>query len=125
LPAIPVNCRVYDHLAAAELEPLIRRSAIVLSRPGYSTVMDLVRLGRRAIFVPTPGQTEQEYLGSYLSQRGLGCCLPQRQFSLPAALAAARSFPFRFPEEQSNDLLKTAIAELLAALPAERPQLPR
>lgn len=113
LPALPANWQVHDHLPAAELEHLLRRSAVVLSRPGYSTVMDLVRLKRRAIFIPTPGQTEQGYLGVHLSKQGWAWCVQQHQLSLPAALAAARTHSFRLPAEEHEDLLKAAIADLL------------
>ena len=39
---------------------------MIICRPGYSSIMDLVSLGKSAILVPTPGQTEQEYLAGYL-----------------------------------------------------------
>ncbi len=45
-----------------ELESLISESSIIISRSGYSSVMDYEGLGRKAILIPTPGQTEQEYL---------------------------------------------------------------
>jgi len=80
----------FDHLAARELEGLIRRSGIVLARSGYSTVMDLARLGKRAIFIPTPGQTEQEYLGVYLAEKRLAVCMGQARFSLKEGLDRAR-----------------------------------
>ena len=53
---------VFSHLESDKLKQLILESEIIISRPGYSTVMDLVALNKRAIFIPTPGQTEQEYL---------------------------------------------------------------
>jgi predicted glycosyltransferase len=36
---------------------------MVVCRSGYSTVMDLIKLQKKALMIPTPGQTEQEYLG--------------------------------------------------------------
>ncbi len=51
-------------LAEAMLE-----SAVVVCRAGYSTLCDVVALGRRAVIVPTPGQTEQEYLARRLDGR--------------------------------------------------------
>jgi hypothetical protein len=84
------NVVIYDHLPADELERLMLRSDVVLSRPGYSTVMDLRRVGKKAIFIPTPGQTEQEYLGGYLAGKGLGICVRQHAFSLTTALIQAR-----------------------------------
>lgn len=43
----------------------------LICRAGYSTIMDLIALGKTALLVPTPGQTEQEYLSQHLSDKGL------------------------------------------------------
>jgi len=52
-----------------ELWWLIRNAEHIICRSGYSTVMDLYHMGRKALVVPTPGQPEQEYLGEYLEER--------------------------------------------------------
>lgn len=62
---------VYNHLTARDLNLLISQSATILSRSGYSTVMDLVALRKKAIMVPTPGQAEQEFLAGYLKEQRL------------------------------------------------------
>jgi len=51
----------------AELEALINRAELVICRSGYSSIMDLSVLGKKAILIPTPGQTEQEYLANHLN----------------------------------------------------------
>jgi hypothetical protein len=59
------NDHLMDHfpyLASEELNTLLLESEIIICRGGYTTLMDLVALGKKAICVPTPGQTEQEYL---------------------------------------------------------------
>jgi UDP-N-acetylglucosamine:LPS N-acetylglucosamine transferase len=84
----------------------------VLSRPGYSTVMDLRRVGKKAIFVPTPGQTEQEYLGGYLAGKELGICMQQHAFSLKAALVQARKIGDR--PGAGNEMMKDEIRAMLA-----------
>jgi hypothetical protein len=63
---LPFPC--YNNLPTAELAEKILASRYILCRPGYSTIMDLKVLKSDAIpiFVPTPGQTEQEYLFSIL-----------------------------------------------------------
>ena len=128
LPAVPPSVVappsvvLHDHLPAAELESLICRSSLVLARSGYSTVMDLMTLGKKAVYIPTPGQTEQEYLGDYLSKRGWALCMKQEGFSLPAALAAARTFSFQTMgapqamEAKKDSLLKAAVGEVLQQL---------
>ena len=54
-------------VASGELrQQLFNRARVVVSRSGYTTVMDLVEHGKRALLIPTPNQTEQEYLADYL-----------------------------------------------------------
>ncbi|MCL2207843.1 MAG: hypothetical protein FWB90_07105, partial [Fibromonadales bacterium] len=60
IPSLPFP--VFNHLSADELREKILASRVVLCRSGYSTVMDLHLLKAKAVFVPTPGQTEQIYL---------------------------------------------------------------
>lgn len=59
------------HLETAQLKALLTRTPYIVCRSGYSTIMDLYYLGRSAIIIPTPGQTEQEYLSQYHSSRHL------------------------------------------------------
>jgi UDP:flavonoid glycosyltransferase YjiC (YdhE family) len=85
--SVPARIHVYNHVPAAELEVLIRGAGQIICRSGYSTVMDLVRLGKKAILIPTPGQTEQEYLGDYLAAKGWAICIDQKGFSLGEAMS--------------------------------------
>lgn len=64
------NIKIINHLGTSKLEELILGAEKIICRPGYSTIMDLVTLGKKAILIPTPGQTEQEYLAKQLSQKG-------------------------------------------------------
>ncbi|WP_313791256.1 glycosyltransferase [Lacinutrix neustonica] len=52
----------YNFMKGNELQYAINNSLIILSRSGYTTVMDLAKMGKKAFFIPTPGQFEQEYL---------------------------------------------------------------
>lgn len=94
------NVTVYDHLPAAGLNEMMLRAKLVLARAGYSTIMDLVRLHKRSILVPTPGQTEQEYLGKYLAEKGVAVCARQAGFSLADAMRRADTFPYVYIEEK-------------------------
>lgn len=62
---------IYNHQNAALLNELICQSELVLCRSGYSSVMDLIACHKKAILIPTPGQTEQIYLAKHLSKMGL------------------------------------------------------
>ena len=48
-----------------ELNNLLNRTKCVIARSGYSTIMDIIKLNKKAILIPTPGQTEQEYLAKF------------------------------------------------------------
>jgi UDP-N-acetylglucosamine transferase subunit ALG13 len=86
--------RFYNHLPTAELQKEIENASLVIARSGYSTIMDLATLGKKSILIPTPGQTEQEYLAKYLAAKKMAICIPQKDFSLPKALAEAQQFTF-------------------------------
>ena len=85
---------IKNHLPAALLNTLLQQSKMIICRSGYSSVMDLVKLQKKAILVPTPGQTEQEYLAGYLQNQKLFFCVEQKYFSLPAVLKAASGFQY-------------------------------
>ncbi len=94
LAAPSPDVEIVNHLPAPALNLAILQSGIIISRTGYTTVMDLIKLQKKAILIPTPGQTEQEYLSGHLSGMGLFLCIPQRLFSLSDALKKAAVFPF-------------------------------
>jgi uncharacterized protein (TIGR00661 family) len=74
--------RWHNHLPAKQMAELITQSDYILCRPGYSTIMDLITLGKTALLIPTPGQTEQEYLANYLSGKGLFLLSKQNELQL-------------------------------------------
>ncbi len=80
---------IVNYLSSNELQLAIEDSGIIISRSGYSSIMDFTRLGGRVIFVPTPGQTEQEYLAEQLEMKGIAFYLPQEEFELNFALTKA------------------------------------
>mgnify|MGYP002621850830 FL=1 len=72
----------YNFMTGSELEQAINQSKVVLSRSGYTTLMDLVKLQKKAFFVPTPGQTEQEYLAKRLKKQGIAPYSTQEKFKI-------------------------------------------
>ncbi len=91
LPAsIPQQLKVYPHLPAAELAQVILSSEWIICRSGYSTLMDLAALRKNAILIPTPGQTEQEYLAKQLLEQGMAFSVAQSKFYLPESIAQAK-----------------------------------
>jgi predicted glycosyltransferase len=74
------NVTVVSSLSSEELNQLVACASVVIARPGYSTLMDIAVLGKKALLIPTPGQTEQEYLGSILMAQWI--CAIQSQENL-------------------------------------------
>ncbi len=108
--------RFYNHLALDELSKEIQEAEYVISRSGYSTIMDIMKLGKKSILVPTPGQTEQEYLGDYLLQNNLALCISQKVFSLPTALQKAREFSYKPFVPGNEEMLPLVISKFIEAL---------
>lgn len=75
-----------SHLYGQDLFNYIFFAKGILCRSGYSTVMDLNAIGKRAFFVPTPGQTEQEYLAYELERKGVAKFASQASFDLQIAI---------------------------------------
>ena len=63
------NIHFENHLASAQLSQAISSAKLVVCRSGYSSVMDLLKMEKKAILIPTPGQTEQLYLGKELAAK--------------------------------------------------------
>ncbi|HLZ89253.1 MAG TPA: glycosyltransferase [Puia sp.] len=117
LKGVPATVTVHDHLPAAALERVMAGARLVVARSGYSTVMDLARMGKRVALVPTPGQTEQEYLGRYLAEKGWAVCVPQRDLVLRDVLRAPVPGPGWPPADGGQRLRE----EVLSVLRQSRP----
>ena len=87
---VKINDRleIIDYLSADELMMEIEKSEFVIARSGYSSIMDLVAMHQKAILIPTPGQTEQEYLAQHLKDHPLFVFSNQEQLSLENAFLA-------------------------------------
>jgi uncharacterized protein (TIGR00661 family) len=86
------NTHVFAHLETPQLYELLARTSLVVCRSGYSSIMDLVTLGKKAILIPTPGQTEQEYLSRYLMDKRVYFSIKQEDFDLLYAMELSKNF---------------------------------
>lgn len=94
------------------LQELIDSSDVVIARSGYSTVMDMAALGKKVIFIPTPGQTEQEYLAQRLAEKSVAFFMEQSQFDLKKAMSEIRHYS-GFSCLPANNLLEKAMDGIL------------
>lgn len=83
---------IVSHLTSRDMETAVLSSDVIVSRSGYSTVMDLIALRKKAVFVPTPHQNEQIFLGKVLQMQGVASCTDQENFVLESALKGALEF---------------------------------
>ncbi len=90
--AVTEDVRMVSHLETEELNRAILSSRQVLARAGYSTIMDLALLGKKAILIPTPGQTEQEYLADRFMRKKIYYSEPQSGFNLARALKETEGY---------------------------------
>lgn len=89
--------RFENHLDANALSEMLSTAKMVICRSGYSSVMDLLKLKKRALLIPTPGQTEQVYLGKHLAAMQWFVVQEQSQLDLQKGIAAALSQKIEFP----------------------------
>lgn len=107
------NVIIFNHLYAGEMQKYLAASKVVICRSGYSSIMDLIALKKPAVFVPTPGQTEQEYLAQHLQGPSFEI-ISQKNFSIPAALKLSDSLkpPDKYPSTSLNQRITESLNKL-------------
>ncbi len=105
------NVTLEPHLGATELAAHLAAAEHIVSRSGYTTLMDLVALGRSALVIPTPGQAEQEYLGELHSRTGRFVVQQQHRLDLRTALKKLEKGPVAVPSH-AHPLLEEALMDL-------------
>ena len=76
------HVKVYDLLTADKLNPIFEQSKYIICRSGYSTLMDLAQQECQALLIPTPGQSEQEYLAKYCQEQNWTVSETQSDFNI-------------------------------------------
>lgn len=99
------------HMKSTALASAMASAELVVSRSGYTTLMDLVALGRSALVIPTPGQAEQEYLGALHTRTGRFTVQSQDHVDIEAALRD-RSTGIQQAPRTAHPLLEQAMDEL-------------
>ena len=98
------NLTIKSHLNAKSLNQAILQSDLIICRSGYSTIMDLEKLEKKAFLIPTPGQTEQEYLAEKLYEKNICYYQSQNKFDFEKAIIESQKFTgFLKPKKQSID----------------------
>jgi predicted glycosyltransferase len=106
-----------QHLSATDLETAIAQSSLVICRSGYTTLMDLMKLKKKAVLIPTPGQTEQEYLAAYMHACNYFPYMLQKEFNLENAMQLAATFSYHHPFETTQfEHYRDVVDDLVASV---------
>lgn len=97
------NTVIYSYLEKARRDELMNRAKIVVSRSGYTTIMDVAEINKNAFFIPTPGQTEQVYLANYLEKMKFFHSVNQRKLKLDEDIGDAFKYKGYFPPWKTKD----------------------
>ncbi len=81
LPPAESNITAKNIITSSSVEQALNSSRLLICRSGYSTIMDIYGLDINAILIPTPGQTEQEYLANFFADSGKYCVLNQNEIN--------------------------------------------
>jgi len=84
------NIETYSFLSKDKREDFLNRANLVISRSGYSTILDLAVIGTKALMTPTPGQIEQEYLGEYHNKKNTFYSVKQEDIDLKRDVEIAK-----------------------------------
>jgi uncharacterized protein (TIGR00661 family) len=108
-----INVSIGNYSSADELNLLIEESELVICRSGYSSIMDLIKLNKKAIFIPTPGQTEQEYLAVQLKNKQVAYYQSQNEFNLKESLEQSKKYNGFEGWQMTNSLLSEILDQVL------------
>jgi UDP:flavonoid glycosyltransferase YjiC (YdhE family) len=98
IPIVGAGIKIFNHLPSDQLNELLNESECIITRSGYSTIMDLLRVKKNAVLVPTPGQPEQEYLGRHLHEKKWMYTVSQKNFNLEKTVNAFHKTEMKLPE---------------------------
>jgi spore coat polysaccharide biosynthesis predicted glycosyltransferase SpsG len=103
---------IVSHLKANEMRQAILQSDLIIARSGYSTIMDMAALGKKIFFIPTNGQTEQEYLAQLLMYKGIAYMQSQTEFDLTKGLLESKKYK-GFDKAANNQQLDKKLTLIL------------
>lgn len=86
------NVHILSFLPREAQEEIMNRAKLVITRPGYTTLMELAFLGKKALLIPTPGQTEQIYLASYHKDKRNFYSVSQDELNLTEDVEEAKKY---------------------------------
>ena len=95
------NVEIYAYLNREKISYYMKKAKFIISRPGYTTVMEMIESKKHGLFIPTPGQIEQIYLAKYYLENKWCYYTSQYRIDLINAVKIAQTYP-GFPENFSR-----------------------
>ncbi len=115
---VPAHITYHKRIDGPALADAIKSASMVVCRSGYSTLMDLRAINKPAIVIPTPGQTEQQYLGRMLHDSGVFYSTTQKGFDLQRTLKETAVFPFyKTNRAEAFSAFRTVVDNWVNSLP--------
>ncbi|MFC2118783.1 glycosyltransferase [Bacteroidota bacterium] len=108
------NIKFLSYLSSEKLLSEIHKSEIIICRAGYSSIMDLFTINKKAIIIPTPGQTEQIYLGKFLNDKKMFYSVSQKDFKLNEAINKLADY-YPAKKFKPDNTLENEIEKLFSA----------
>jgi len=96
------NITIYNYMTTPMLEHALNASKLIVARSGYTTIMDLAKLEKKAFFIPTPGQPEQMYLAQLMLQHNYAPYCRQEEFTLDKLGIVDRYTGFKSRDNTAN-----------------------
>ena len=111
----PGNVEYYSFLNTKQQEDIMNRAKFIIARSGYSTIMELAELNKtKVLLVPTPGQSEQEYLADYYERKKYFHHVSQYRLKLKKDIRKARKFKVFAPPWKTKESVRKFMAVINA-----------
>ncbi len=101
---IPNHITIKNYLVDIDLYKAKQSSETIICRSGYTSIMELLSMKKKTILIPTPGQTEQYYLGKHLMQQGMAFCVSQDNLDIITTIKQAENFNYALPNINNKEL---------------------
>jgi len=100
------NIEIYNFIAGERKNDFFNRAKTIVSRSGYTTILDLVEFDKKAILFPTPNQTEQEYLSEYYKKNNFFTIGDEKNVDLKKLLEKTKENYYDFPDKTKESIKK-------------------
>lgn len=104
------NIKFFSFLNTKQQQDIMNRATVIVSRSGYTTVMELAELEKKKVLlIPTPGMTEQEYIADLYEEEGFWHHAHQNKLNIIKDLDDTKDFKGFKARWKTKDSVKKII----------------